>query len=85
MYNKWLTLSTRKSNDPEGVRFMFTSPVMISIKTTPKLYTSTFSVRMPRVTYSGATYPLQWPVSPLHKIGSEQAFINIFGEYMSDS
>ena len=35
--NKWLTLSTRKSNDPEGVRFMFTSPVTISIKTTPKL------------------------------------------------
>lgn len=38
---------------------LFLWPLTISIRTTPKLYTSHFSVRLgPRAVYSGALYPL---------------------------
>lgn len=38
---------------------LFFRPLMISIRTTPKLYTSHFSVRCgPCTVYSGALYPL---------------------------
>lgn len=42
---------------------LFLWPVMISSRTTPKLYTSHFSVKRPCAAYSGAVYPLQLKVN----------------------
>uniref|UniRef100_A0A8R7Q406 Uncharacterized protein n=1 Tax=Triticum urartu TaxID=4572 RepID=A0A8R7Q406_TRIUA len=43
---------------PEGLLSSMTRlPVMSSSSTTPKLYTSDFTVRCPVLTYSGAQYP----------------------------
>lgn len=54
-----LTIVTRLSEYSEALLLLFCLPVTISNKSTPKLYTSAFSVNWPWARYSGAMYPLQ--------------------------
>lgn len=53
------TIVTTLSEYSEALLLLFCLPVTISNKSTPKLYTSAFSVNWPWARYSGAMYPLQ--------------------------
>lgn len=73
-----LTIQSKLWVSSDVCILLFEIPVTTSSKSTPKLYTSTFSVNLPFSMYSGAIYPLQtvnkfqWKLKiRVHQIGKK--------------